>query len=70
MASDGTAEQIPPGMLKSTCQINIKWFPFDDQVRHQYLESGGGRSPMASLGRRTPGDQHLPPYHGRFSVRF
>lgn len=29
--SDGTAEQIPPGMFKSTCHINIRWFPFDKQ---------------------------------------
>ncbi|XP_067933037.1 neuronal acetylcholine receptor subunit alpha-7-like [Watersipora subatra] len=28
---DGSAEQIPPGMFKSTCHIDIKWFPFDQQ---------------------------------------
>ena len=28
---DGEAEQIPPGMFKSTCHINIRWFPFDTQ---------------------------------------
>ena len=29
--SDGTINQIPPGIFKSTCQIDITWFPFDDQ---------------------------------------
>lgn len=28
---NGSAEQIPPGMFKSTCKINIRWFPFDEQ---------------------------------------
>lgn len=23
---------VPPGMFKSTCSINITWFPFDEQV--------------------------------------
>ena len=29
--SDGTISQIPPGIFKSTCKIDITWFPFDDQ---------------------------------------
>ena len=29
----GNCEQIPPGIFKSTCKIDITWFPFDDQVR-------------------------------------
>ena len=28
----GQCEQIPPGIFKSTCRIDITWFPFDDQV--------------------------------------
>ncbi|XP_067934663.1 neuronal acetylcholine receptor subunit alpha-7-like [Watersipora subatra] len=29
--SDGTITQTPPGIFTSSCPINIKWFPFDDQ---------------------------------------
>lgn len=28
----GAIQQIPPGMFKSTCHINIRWFPFDTQA--------------------------------------
>ena len=28
---DGKISQIPPGIFKSTCKIDITWFPFDDQ---------------------------------------
>ena len=27
----GHVKWIPPGMFKSTCQIDIAWFPFDEQ---------------------------------------
>ena len=27
----GSCTYIPPGIFKSTCQIDITWFPFDDQ---------------------------------------
>ncbi len=29
--SGGTVNWIPPGILKSSCKIDITWFPFDDQ---------------------------------------
>ncbi|XP_055333397.1 neuronal acetylcholine receptor subunit alpha-7-like isoform X2 [Paramacrobiotus metropolitanus] len=29
--STGDCVYIPPGIFKSTCKINIKWFPFDEQ---------------------------------------
>lgn len=29
--SNGTCLYIPPGIFKSTCKIDITWFPFDDQ---------------------------------------
>lgn len=29
--SDGTVNWIPPGILKTSCKIDITWFPFDDQ---------------------------------------
>jgi len=29
--SSGFCEWIPPGIFMSTCQIDITWFPFDDQ---------------------------------------
>jgi len=28
---DGTVTQTPPGIFTSSCPIDIKWFPFDDQ---------------------------------------
>jgi nicotinic acetylcholine receptor len=28
---NGTCLYIPPGIFKSTCKIDITWFPFDDQ---------------------------------------
>ena len=27
----GDVNWVPPGMFKSTCNINIQWFPFDEQ---------------------------------------
>ena len=32
VSSDGTCVYIPPGIFKSMCQIDITWFPFDDQT--------------------------------------
>jgi hypothetical protein len=29
--SDGTCTYIPPGIFKSSCKVDITWFPFDDQ---------------------------------------
>ncbi|WAR00949.1 ACH1-like protein [Mya arenaria] len=31
VSSDGSCLWVPPGMLKSTCDIDITWFPFDEQ---------------------------------------
>ncbi|KAL7640434.1 UNVERIFIED_CONTAM: hypothetical protein RMT77_008709 [Armadillidium vulgare] len=31
VSSDGSCLYIPPGIFKSTCKIDITWFPFDDQ---------------------------------------
>jgi len=31
VGSDGHCLFIPPGIFKSTCKIDITWFPFDDQ---------------------------------------
>ena len=28
---DGGCLYVPPGIFKSTCKIDITWFPFDDQ---------------------------------------
>lgn len=27
----GLCQWVPPGLFLSTCKIDIKWFPFDDQ---------------------------------------
>ena len=29
--SSGSCLYVPPGIFKSTCKIDITWFPFDDQ---------------------------------------
>ncbi|XP_072839922.2 neuronal acetylcholine receptor subunit alpha-7 isoform X1 [Pogona vitticeps] len=29
--SSGYCQWLPPGILKSTCQIDVRWFPFDTQ---------------------------------------
>ena len=29
--NNGSCSHIPPGIFKSTCKIDITWFPFDDQ---------------------------------------
>ena len=31
VTDEGRCTYIPPGIFKSTCQIDITWFPFDDQ---------------------------------------
>ena len=28
---EGNCLYVPPGIFKSTCKIDITWFPFDDQ---------------------------------------
>ena len=30
--SNGEVSQIPPGLFKSTCEVDITWFPFDEQT--------------------------------------
>ena len=29
--NNGSCNYIPPGIFKSTCKIDITWFPFDEQ---------------------------------------
>ena len=31
VTNEGHCTYIPPGIFKSTCLIDITWFPFDDQ---------------------------------------
>ena len=31
VSSAGSCLYVPPGLFKSTCKIDITWFPFDDQ---------------------------------------
>ena len=31
VSDNGTCLYVPPGIFKSTCKIDIAWFPFDDQ---------------------------------------
>jgi Neurotransmitter-gated ion-channel ligand binding domain len=31
LTNTGSCTYIPPGIFKSTCKIDITWFPFDDQ---------------------------------------
>ena len=32
VSSEGGCLFVPPGIFKSTCKIDITWFPFDDQL--------------------------------------
>ncbi|VDP85658.1 unnamed protein product [Echinostoma caproni] len=32
MRHDGKVQWMPPGLFKSTCNIDISWFPFDVQI--------------------------------------
>jgi len=32
VSNDGSCLYVPPGIFKSTCKIDITWFPFDDQL--------------------------------------
>lgn len=36
---NGTCLYVPPGIFKSTCKIDITWFPFDDQNCHMKFGS-------------------------------
>jgi nicotinic acetylcholine receptor len=31
VSNEGKCLFVPPGIFKSTCKIDITWFPFDDQ---------------------------------------
>ena len=31
VSNTGNCLYVPPGIFKSTCKIDITWFPFDDQ---------------------------------------
>ena len=31
-SSTGDVNYIPPGIIKSTCKVDVGWFPFDDQL--------------------------------------
>ena len=32
VSNEGSCLYVPPGIFKSTCKIDITWFPFDDQL--------------------------------------
>ena len=32
VSNEGGCLHVPPGIFKSTCQIDITWFPFDEQL--------------------------------------
>ncbi len=32
VGNDGSVSQVPPGILKFSCKIDITWFPFDEQL--------------------------------------
>ncbi|KAH7675967.1 Protein ACR-9, partial [Aphelenchoides avenae] len=29
---DGTVQQVPPAIVKCSCNVDITWFPFDEQI--------------------------------------
>ncbi|KAF8793329.1 Neuronal acetylcholine receptor subunit like protein [Argiope bruennichi] len=42
--NNGSCTYIPPGIFKSTCKIDITWFPFDDQRCKMKFEMPGTRN--------------------------
>ena len=30
--ADGGVNQVPPGIFTTSCHMNTRWFPFDDQL--------------------------------------
>ena len=48
----GVCTYIPPGLFKSTCNIDITWFPFDDQVENHLVPFWSPGSPGSPLTTR------------------
>jgi len=47
--SKGGCKFIPPGIFLSTCQIDITWFPFDDQACKMKFGSWTHKGPMLNV---------------------
>ena len=51
VSNEGGCLYVPPGIFKSTCKIDITWFPFDDQLFDlkfgSWTYSGWKVSPMS-----------------------
>ncbi|KAG1669856.1 Neuronal acetylcholine receptor subunit alpha-7 [Nymphon striatum] len=55
LLSNGSCSWVPPGIFKSTCKIDITWFPFDDQWCK--LKFGSWTYHQGSLDLRLMSDQ-------------
>ena len=47
--SDGTCLWLPLGVYAAHCPINIKWFPFDNQICSLYFESWNFKETQLNL---------------------
>ena len=43
VSHDGSCLYVPPGIFKSTCKIDITWFPFDDQLWEGFIILGSAK---------------------------
>ena len=43
VSHDGSCLYVPPGIFKSTCKIDITWFPFDDQLWEGFIIFGSAK---------------------------
>lgn len=53
--NNGSCLYVPPGIFKSTCKIDITWFPFDDQ--HCTMKFGSWTYDGSQV--RTPFGRHF-----------
>ena len=58
----GVCSYIPPGMFKSTCNIDITWFPFDDQVNNFIYQDLRSQMTMSDTSGCTISDEKFQIY--------
>lgn len=71
--NNGSCLYVPPGIFKSTCKIDITWFPFDDQRCEMKFGSwtyDGFQVRSSAVFARFPHNRKLPSiYSSTFSCR-
>lgn len=71
--NNGSCLYVPPGIFKSTCKIDITWFPFDDQRCEMKFGSwtyDGFQVRSSAVVARSPNNRKFPSiYSSTFSCR-